>query len=126
MNVAKIDGSDTNILVFAMGFDKDGSFWLTIEGEYLREDMAEAELNNPEFIYNGSKYYRKTLGGEMEPVFGTYTLTDDAINIECSRFVMGTGMVSETTVFVMTKEDTIRAESASTISAQGTEWVLEK
>ena len=113
------EGYTGTIVVHGISFSEDGTIFGYVLGLYVREDDPSAELSSEVYHYNGVKYYRASsiiLG--MDPMVGTYSLTDEVINIE---YTFGTPC---SRVFVMTSDKSIKSEEANPIAAAGQELIL--
>lgn len=118
---ANWEGYTDAIVVYGISFSEEGTIFGYVWGLYVREDDPSAELSSEVYHYNGAKYYRSSsamLG--MDPMIGTYSLTDEAINVEYT-YISSTPCSG---VFVMTSDKSIKSEEANPIAAAGQELVL--
>ena len=115
-----IECYDVQVWEYGISFTEDGMFSSFLREAYMLESSWQGEKTEEYITYNGAKYYPVGAGGGG--FYGTYSLTDEAINIVSD--------IGGSITFTMTTEGNIVVDSVNGINDMrfvvGNIFVLQK
>lgn len=117
-----VESYDVQVWVYDIIFKKDGKVDSFLSEAYMLESSWQGEKTENYITYKGKKYYPVGAGGGG--FYGTYSLTDETINVEDDNMYNGGGSI----IFTMTAEGNIVVKSVNGVDDTrfkvGNEFIL--